>query len=269
MIELTNQQLKDLQAIELEMLVEVDRICRKHDIKYSIDGGTLLGAIRHGGFIPWDDDADVIMNRDAYEKFVSVLNKELDKERFYFQDFRLTEGYRWGYGKLRRIGTSFIREKQEHMPYEQGVFLDIFVCDNVPNNYFIRCLCNFHSYLYRKAFYSKVGVEKTDGVTRKIYQLLNLIPESKLKKSYVKYINFRNRKRTDWVKCLTFPACNKTFGYKRSWYEDTIEIEFEGVKLMGSRDYDGYLKFLYGDYMKLPPKEKRKIHPVSEIKLLS
>ena len=262
---LTENDIQELHKVELELLVEFDRICRKYDIAYSIDGGTLLGAIRHKGFIPWDDDADVIMNRRAYQKFVSVLDKELDLDKFYFQDMKLTSGYRWGYGKLRYANTEFVRLDQEYMPYKQGVFLDVFVCDNVPDNYFMRCLCNLHSFIYRKAFYSEVGKHTAEGWSKFIYQILNIIPEGKLKKSYYRYINFRNTKQTEWVKCLTFPACNKVFGYKRKWYEDVIDIEFEGVMLKGCRDYDEYLTFLYGDYMKLPPISKRKIHPVSKL----
>lgn len=108
-----------------------------------------------GGFIPWDDDADVIMVRFEYEKFRSVVNKELNKDKFYFQDMDNTPGYRWGYGKLRRNNSSFIRLNQEHMPYEQGIFMDIFVCDNVPDNYYIRSICNFISFIYRKFFLVK------------------------------------------------------------------------------------------------------------------
>ena len=109
-----------MQMIQLEMLAEVDRICRKCNIHYNIIAGTLLGAVRHGGYIPWDDDADVAFLRPEYEKFRIACETELDGERFYFQDHRNTKGYRWGYGKLRRKGTLFVREHQEHMPYEQN-----------------------------------------------------------------------------------------------------------------------------------------------------
>lgn len=265
---LTDKEIKQIQSIELEMLIEIDRICRKHNIIYSIDGGTLLGAVRHGGFIPWDDDADIIMNRVEYEKLINVIDSELDENRFYFQDINRTQGYRWGYGKLRRKGTEFVRLNQEYMSYEQGIFLDIFVCDNVPNNYLTRCVCNFNSFIFRKAFYSEVGKNTSKGIMRIMYCILNMIPEKLLKKQYASYIRFRNRKETDWVKCLTFPACNKTFGYKREWYENTIDMKFEGINFRACRKYEEYLTFLYGDYMKLPPQEKRKAHPVSQLKLL-
>ena len=111
MIELDEETLKKVQKIELELLLEFDRICRKNNIKYSITGGTLLGAVRHGGFIPWDDDADVSMLRVEYEKFVKVCDTELDKSRFYFQDIDRTNGYRWGYAKLRRKDSVFQRER--------------------------------------------------------------------------------------------------------------------------------------------------------------
>lgn len=265
---LTKEEINKIHNIELELLCEFDRICRKYDIIYSIDGGTLLGAVRHNGFIPWDDDADVIMNREEYEKFVSVIDKELDLEKFYFQDMDRTKGYRWGYGKLRRKNTEFVRLDQEYMPYEQGIFLDVFVCDNVPNIYVLRCMCNFHSFIYRKIFYSKVGLHTSTGFRRMVYQLFSCIPEEKLKKRYKKYIYFRNKKKTNWVKCLTFPACNKIYGYKRIWYEDTIDMEFEGTILKGCRDYDEYLTFLYGDYMTLPSVDKRKAHPISKLTLV-
>lgn len=99
---LTDSELRQVQLIQLEMLKEVDRICRLCNIRYNIIAGTLLGAVRHKGYIPWDDDADVAFLREEYEKFRTACEKELDHSRFYFQDHRNTTGYRWGYGKLKK-----------------------------------------------------------------------------------------------------------------------------------------------------------------------
>lgn len=264
---LSHQDLQGLQSVLLELLVEFDRICRKYGILYSIDGGTLLGAIRHKGFIPWDDDADVIMTRTEYQKFKKVCKEELNREKFYFQDIQSTPGYRWGYAKLRRKGTKCVRLNQEHMPYKQGIYLDVFVCDNVPENYLLRCIFNFVSYVYRKIFWSEVGKVENTGVKKIWFKLLSLIPEQKLKRSYFRFIKKYSRKPSKLVKCITFPARNKLYGFKREWYEDIIDIPFENVVLKGSRKYDEYLKFMYGDYMVLPPKNERTVHPVSEFKL--
>ncbi len=264
---ITPDELKKLHDTLLELLVEFDRICRKNDIPYSIDGGTLLGAVRHKGFIPWDDDADVILNRPAYDRLVKVIEKELDKDKFYFQDFNTTPGYLWGYAKLRKANTQCVRLNQEFWPYEQGVYLDIFVCDNVPENYILRSIVNFHSFIYRKLFYARLGRYEQKGIEKIIYRAFCLIPDPLLKKSYNRYISFRNRHPSKLVKCLTYPAINRFYGYKREWYEDTIDIPFEDTILRGCRNYDEYLRFLYGDYMKIPDEKDRKTHPVAKLEI--
>ncbi len=268
MIELDQNTLRRLQMTELELLEEVDRICKKCDIHYNIIAGTLLGAVRHGGFIPWDDDADVALLRPEYEKFCKACETELDTDRFYFQDHRNTPGYRWGYGKLRRKETLFLREHQEHMPYEQGVFIDVFPLDYVPDSHVMRSICNFKCFLYRKFFWSEVGrIADKSAFKKKLYGIMSRVPESRLKKSFNRYIEKRNKKKTDWVRILTFPTPNKEYGYRTRWYEESADIDFEGVTFQGIKDYDGYLSFKFGDYMELPPEDKRKVHPVSDIRV--
>lgn len=268
MIELTKEQLQGVQKAQLEMLIEVDRICKKNGISYNIIAGTLLGAVRHGGYIPWDDDADVAMLRSEYDRFVTACRNDLDTERFYFQDHRLTEGYRWGYGKLRRKDTIFLREHQEHMPYEQGVFIDIFPLDCVPNGKFGRTVKNFECFLIRKMLWAKVGKKADrDPVKRTVYSLLDLIPEKTAKGFLDRLIIKASRINTDWVRILMFPTPNSEYGYRRKWYTEISEYIFEGHSFTGIKERDEYLSFKYGEYMKLPPESERKTHPVSDIKI--
>lgn len=269
MLEIDNKTLHKIQLIQLEMLQEVDRICKKCNIHYNIIAGTLLGAIRHEGFIPWDDDADVALLRDEYEKFREACKTELDTTRFYFQDHRNTKGYRWGYGKLRRKNTLFLREFQEHMPYKQGIFIDIFPLDNVSNNYIIRSVQNFQCFCVRKVLWSKVGqIADKNFFKRQWFHLLAQIPEKEIFRFYHGMILRYNKKKTRMVRILMFPTPNNEYGYYRNWYECSADTVFEKVTFQGIKDYDSYLTFKFGDYMQLPPVEKRKVHPVSKLKVI-
>ncbi len=266
MVELTKGQLRKVQMTELEMLEEVDRICKKCNIQYMLDAGTLLGAVRHQGFIPWDDDADVAMLRPEYEKFRNACKTELDTTRYEFQDHRNTKGYRWGYGKLRRKDTLFLREYQEQMPYFQGVFIDIFPLDAVPDNYCLRTLKNFECFCVRKILWSKIG-KKADPcpVKRKVFQLLDKIPVGKVFAYYHQMIKKAAKKKTRMVRILMFPTPNSEWGYLRCWYENSTDTVFEGKVFWGIKDYDSYLSFKFGEYRELPPMEMRKAHPVSRL----
>lgn len=269
MIKLDQETLRKIQLIQLEMLVEVDRICRKCNIHYNIIAGTLLGAIRHKGYIPWDDDADVALLRDEYDRFRLACEIELDQEKFYFQDHINTPGYRWGYGKLRRKGTVFLREFQEHMPYKQGIFIDIFPLDFVPDNRLLRCINNFHCFCIRKLLWSAVGRKaEKNCFLRWWYTLLYQIPIHKIWKHYEKFMRQGNRKETKFVRILTFPTPNREFGYLYRWYENSCDIVFEGFHFKGIQQWDEYLSFKFGDYMSLPPIELRKTHPVSALKII-
>lgn len=268
MIQLDDELLRKVQLTQLELLTEVDRICRKCNIRYNIIAGTLLGAVRHGGYIPWDDDADVALLRPEYEKFRRACKTELDHGRFYFQDHRSTRGYRWGYGKLRKKNTLFLREHQEHMPYGQGIAIDIFPLDGVPDNYILRCTKNFECFCVRKILWSKVGkIAEENFWKRQAYRLLDKIPEERVFRYYHRMIYKAGKRQTRMVRILMFPTPNASFGYERKWYENSQEIYFEGEKLWGIRDYEDYLTFKFGDYMKLPPVEQRKTHPVSQIRV--
>ncbi|MDE6149560.1 MAG: LicD family protein, partial [Ruminococcus sp.] len=129
-----NDNLRLLHQLLFNCLIEFDRICKKHNIKYFLGGGTLLGAIRHGGMIPWDDDMDVMMLREDYEKFISVINDELCDEMF-FQSSKTDSEYHSVFTKIRLNGTLFVtRYSQQFKNMHQGIFIDIFVHDHTSNS---------------------------------------------------------------------------------------------------------------------------------------
>ncbi len=268
---ITNDELIRLQRVEFEMLIEVDRICKKHGIKYSLDGGTLLGAVRHKGFIPWDDDIDLIMLREEYVKFKVACEKELDTERFFLQDYQTDPNYRWGYEKIRRNNTRFIRVGQEHLKQHPGVFIDIFVADNVPDGFLAKRIHHFLCFLIRKALYSEVGKQSDVNVLLKtIYKLLNKIPRDTIFGFRNWLAEVSNKKRTELIShyTLQYPKSCK-YGLPRLCFDDFIEMEFEGRKFPGFKNYDVYLSRHYGDYMKLPPAEEQVPHlTVSELVLI-
>lgn len=260
-IEYSNQQLRQLQLVELEMLIEFDRICRKYGIQYSLDGGTLLGAIRHKGFIPWDDDVDVMMTKEEYEKFYKVCDTDLDKSRFFFQDYRTDEEYRWGYGKIRRIGTEYIKAGHENAHYKTGVCIDVFGFENLPDGKIKRRFYMAKMYCIRKILYSEIGrTNANNAFLRTWYKLLYLIPKNTVFRIKNRMYSKLSKIRTENIINIMLPFKKKAcrFGYPRSFFDRFIEVEFEGMKFSAIADYDNFLKMKYGDYMKIPPKEKQK-----------
>lgn len=270
-IELSDAGLRTLQLNLLEMLIEIDRICRKYGIKYSLDGGTLLGAVRHGGFIPWDDDIDVIMRREEYRKFYKACRKDLDKSRFFLQEYRTDPHYRWGYEKLRRRGTEFVRLGQEHLKSAGGIFVDIFVVDNVPDGPLLRRLHLFACYVIRKLLYAELGMKNADSLfLRKWYGLLyRLVPRNAVFRWRNRIARRCNQRRTELVRHMTYPYVRSRYGMPGECFDEMTDMQFEGYTFRAFRKYDKYLTALYGDYMKLPPEEQRRAHlEVSKIKLL-
>ncbi len=259
---------RKMQLLQLDMLKELDRVCRKYGIKYAITCGTLLGAIRHKGYIPWDDDADVAMLRSEYEKFTKVAY-ELDPGICFFQDHDNDPGYLWGYGKLRRSGTSCTRAGQEHLGGKNGIFIDIFPMDEVPGSIFGQMFQDFRCFFLRKVLWARVGKKTEKGFSKAVFILLSKISVdwvyAQTKKMQRKQYNV-NEKR---VRILLFPSFGKLnykhllkerYSMPKKWFEDLSEYEFENCRFYGSRDYEGFLNYMYRNYMELPPEDKREPH---------
>lgn len=258
-MEMDAKTLRRLQEMELELLLEVDRICRKNNIKYTICGGTLLGAVRHKGFIPWDDDADIRMLYTEYKRFKEACQNNLDHQRFFLQDFDSDPKYRWGYAKLLKKGTKYIRTGQEELGMKNGVWIDIFITDGIPNSKLMRILHNGYCFVIRKLLWAPVGKKSCHSRLLRIwYSLLAKIPRSvpvagiKLSRKLFPEEKCQN------LRALTFPG--KINGLKRRWMEELTELEFEGHMLYAPKEYEAWLEQTYGDYRKLPPVEERVPH---------
>lgn len=273
--ELSPEQFRKMQLVELDMLVEFDRVCRKHDIKYVLFGGSLLGAVRHKGYIPWDDDADIGMLREEYNKFKEHMY-EMDPRICYFQDHETDYEYRWGYGKLRRTGTEYVRVGQEHLKCKTGIFVDVFPMDDVPLSVIGQIFQDRYCYCLRKILWSEVAKYNSRGFWKVWFTLLSMIPVDWPFAGYKRIADRSSNESPNRVRCLSFPATgtlykknliNERYSMPKSWFTDRVEYSFEGHYFYSSKDYDIVLTYIYGDYMQLPPESKREQHsPFSKIR---
>lgn len=245
--EITKDILEKLQKVELEMLIEVDRICRKNNIKYSIMYGTLLGAVRNGGFIPWDDDCDVVFKRDEYEKFFEACKKDLDTSKFFLQEHRTDPNYLFGYGKLRRKNTVFRRKGQGHIKQRDGIFMDLFIYDNIPDGTIRRLLNKFELYVIRNALNSKIfKYTSYSWFKRLFYRMLDLIPKDRLFDRLDRIQKKYNEKDTELSRIYTWGIeDNAFFGYPNKLYDDLCELEFEGHKFLATKYFKEQLIISY------------------------
>jgi lipopolysaccharide cholinephosphotransferase len=266
---LSPDELRRLQLVLLEMLAELDRVCKKRGIRYCVIAGTLLGAVRHGGFIPWDDDLDVAMTRGEYLRFRAACETELDGARFFFQDNTTDPRYPWGWGRLRRLGSEFVRAGQEHLKMRTGVFLDVFPVDAVPDFPPLRGLFAARCFLLRKTLYAETGaVSAKSAAARAVYRALRKIPAAWAFRRLESLQDRGLNRGTKYVRILTFPTPRgRPYGYLREWYEDLADVEFEGRLFPAARGRDAYLTYKYGDYMTLPPPAERHWHPAAKFRL--
>ena len=247
--------IQEHRGVLLELLQELDRICKKHDIHYVLFAGTALGAVRHHGFIPWDDDLDVAMLREDYDRFMQVAPAELFRQ--YFLQIEFSEHWPMHFSKLRKNNTTCLEKyhPKDHQIH-QGIYIDIFPLDNVAGNKLLRKLQFVCSKVVLAKTLFRRGYE-TDSWIKKLFifgcRLLPLRPF---------YTIVKNKKAMNSQYVHSFLGGSSSYRksvYPRHWLAETMLVEFEGKQFPISAHYDALLTTIYGDYMKLPDENERKI----------
>ena len=245
--------IRSLQDKILKIAVYIDTICREHGIQYCLMGGSALGALRHDGFIPWDDDLDIFMTPDAFEKFRTVFNKQGDKATFYLQQL-MHRNEMIASAKLRLNHTAYIEEAIKDWNVHQGIFVDIFILHNCPNNrigQFIQCV----SAKYILAKGQSLKSVPYSGLKKYILAICKHLPRDFGIKHALKQLYKYNEKSTDYT-CHFMGKAFFTKGiYKSEWFEQYKRVPFEKVELCIAEKAHEYLTERFGEYMKLPPKE--------------
>lgn len=252
--ELYDGNLPIIQKLLFDMLCDVDELCQKHNITYYLGGGTLLGAVRNQGFIPWDDDIDIMMLRDDFEKFLRIARNELP-ERLFLQSSVDEKGCHYLCAKIRLNGTVFCSEFLAKFPdLHKGLFIDIFAHDYTADSLLGQKIHSKLTLLARGLVYKKWSGESVCKVTGKksyfIFDILkSVLPFSFLELFQKKVITFFNGKRNKYLYDGMGTHINNG-AFPSKWLKETLKAEFEGRLFPIPINYDEYLTFLYGDYMK-------------------
>lgn len=250
--------IKDVQNKILEIMKYIDGLCRANDIVYYIMGGTALGAVRHGGFIPWDDDLDIFMTPENYEKFKKIFDEQ-NSQNFVLQEWRTTPKY-LEYAKVRMNGTTFIEEHFKNFKdMHHGIYVDIMILHKVPNKKLVQKMV-----YYQSKFVTLYGLSqrnwkpKTKGQALAL-KILKILPRKWLAKRCYKKIYKYDGLKANFKYCYWItPAGFKNGLFEESFFDTPIDVAFEDAKLMGAKKIKEYLEYRYGDYMKLPSEEQQK-----------
>ena len=190
------RNLRKVQLIQLEMMVEIDRICRKYGLKYNIAFGTLLGAVRHKGFIPWDDDADINMPYEDYEKLKQVIEQEIDHEKYYFRVQEKEADCNITYAHLKRNGTVYTKPGRDGFRYHPGVYIDIVPIFNGAPNLLLHSIQTRICWFFRTACWAHMGAESERKFWKKrYYRLLAKIGNKRAYRLFIKYASMCQHKR--------------------------------------------------------------------------
>ena len=257
-------EIQRLHELELEILDVVHQVCLRNGLKYSLAYGSLLGEVRHGGFIPWDDDIDIFMPREDYETLLSIWN-QVAPEGYILQNVNTDADFSQSFTKIRKDHTIFLQSETELTKcYHKGIFIDIFPGDRVAPGIirreiqYIACAVNL---LYSRGYVSGSG-----GLMGKIERILLNVPKEKYAIRRVQTERLIRHWNGNHKALYFFPCtieCSRHY-YPANMFERLESVEFDGRYYMCVADPDAILRVEYGDYMQLPPESERvwKHHPL-------
>lgn len=265
----SEQELKEIQKIEKDVLSAIIDVCKQLQIEFFVIGGTTLGAIRHEGFIPWDDDIDIGMTRQNYMRFIKEA-PSLFPDKYCIQDPYSNQRTAYPYTKVRVEGTAFVEYSNRNVDMHHGVYVDIFPFDEVPDDEKLN-IKQFkiaqrlsHLFVWRQSpdMYSapnNITQYVKAFLRRIIFHCLRLVPYTFLLNSLDNVMTHYNGTGQSAVACLLFPRRKCEYGLKTTLFPLKSHL-FEGMLVPVPNDYNTYLVTHYGDWKKLPPLEQRYGH---------
>ena len=278
--QMDDEQLKKLQSFLLSMVKDFDKVCQKYGLVYNLGGGSCLGAVRHNGFIPWDDDMDLNMPREDYEKFCKVFEKEMSAN-YWFQTPEKTKGYGLAFARLRKKGTIFRSREDLNNTDEAGIYIDIFIIENTYNfapmrflhgvlsmmtGFMLSCRNFYHN---RKFYLDLAGNDKKIKKVFRIKSNIGFFLAWLSVDVWTRCWNNVNKMcKNNHSKYVVVPTGRKHFFhelYLRKEFCKTVKHKFEDVELPIAMGYDKYMKNMYGDYMVLPKKNQQETHVFLEL----
>ncbi len=258
-----------LHEVDLDLVKAVVKICDENDLIYYMSGGTLLGAVRHKGFIPWDDDVDLAMPRDDYEAFLKIAPGLLPKN-LKIVNYRTDPQYQYYITRVRDTDTKVEEVRINNSSRYTNASIDIFPLDGTPNNFLIRKLYFFRVMTHRAlmSLCYKDSIDRSRKRSKKEQIFLFIMEKLPIEKIFDPYkekckidkLMRRHRvDKSDNIGCL-MGAYRTNQIVPKAYFGNGSMYTFESLTLRGPELYDNYLKQMYGDYMKLPPEDSRKVH---------
>lgn len=254
-----NDDLYSVQTSAIGILKAFISICQKHGLRYYALYGTCLGAVRHQGFIPWDDDIDVGMPRRDYDKFMHIAQEELPSQ-YFLQNYQTEKEYLQHFSKIRDTNTTFIETDVAHLHMNHGVYIDVYPLDGVPENQLFRKI------LYTRLKFLQLGIYGHYISDTRPLRLRSKIVRQVMKSLYKpvqlhrKWHALAAQYDYDQSDLVCYYGSKSRHLIPREYFREGTEMKFEDLQVIVPGQYDKFLTTIYGNYMTLPPQEKQVSH---------